>query len=450
MSYLPRILTRRGRSRSENVLTNRPASLGAKKRGALGACVFDRRVPLHSLAIGVALTCGLVAERAVGQRGNALETARQRMVQAEVVGRGIKDPRVIQAMGEVPRHLFIPANQRKFAYHDAALPLGHGQTITSPFVVAFMTEQLDPQPTDRVLEIGTGSGYQASVLSRVVADVYSIEIVKPLGERAARTIKQLRYNNVHTKIGDGFKGWPEHAPFDKIIVTCSPEKVPPALVEQLKEGGRLIVPLGERFQQSLYLFRKLNGKLQQEKLEATFFVPMTGQAEVLRIRKDDSGHPSIVNGGFEQSLPNGEPTGWFYVRQARVLRDRSAPEGQHVLALTNNTAGQHCHVIQAFGVDGRVVKSVQLSVRVRVQGLQRGASKETLPYVEITFYDENRGSIRRAGVGPWQRDSSWSRHSAEIPVPGRARLATVVIGMFGATGQVMVDQLSIRGTAKTP
>ncbi len=416
-------------------------SLGRQSLGGKLACL---------LALVAVVGSGLFAERVMGQRAGALETARQRMVQAEVMGRGIKDPRVIKAMGEVPRHLFIPANQRKFAYNDAALPLGHGQTITSPFVVAFMTEQLDPKPTDRVLEIGTGSGYQASVLSRVVADVYSIEIVEPLGERAARTIKQLRYNNVHTKIGDGYKGWPEYAPFDKIIVTCSPEKVPPALVDQLKEGGRLIVPLGERFQQSLFLFRKLNGKLQREKLEATFFVPMTGQAEALRITKDDSGHPSIVNGGFEQATADGEPTGWFYVRQAKVIRDPSAPEGQQVLVLTNNSVGQNCHVIQAFGVDGRVVKSVELSVRARLQGIRRAGGKDSLPYVEITFYDENRGAIRRGGVGPWEQDSRWSRYHAEIPVPGRARLATVVIGMFGATGQVMIDQLSIRGVVKAP
>ena len=171
-----------------------------------------------------------------------------------------------------------------------------------------------------MLEIGTGSGYQASVLSRIVAEVYSIEIVEPLGLRAARTIKQLKYDNVFTKIGDGYQGWPEHAPFDKIIVTCSPEKVPPALVNQLKEGGRLVVPLGERFQQTLFLFRKIDGQLQREKLEATFFVPMTGLAEELRIRKDDSGRPKIVNGGFEQATDEGEPNGWFYVRQAKVVR----------------------------------------------------------------------------------------------------------------------------------
>ncbi len=411
---------------------------------------YPFRAQTFFLACLAAIFSGLIGSQAEGQRTSAIDQVRQRMVQTEVVGRGITTPRVVNAMGQVPRHLFVPANQRKFAYYDAALPLGHGQTITSPFVVAFMTEQLDPQATDRVLEIGTGSGYQASVLSRIVGEVYSIEIVRPLGERAARTISQLKYDNVHTKIGDGYQGWPEHAPFDKIIVTCSPEKVPPALVSQLKEGGRLIVPLGERFQQTLYLFRKINGQLEREKLEATFFVPMTGLAEDLRVRKDDSGRPKIVNGGFEQSTPEGEPTGWFYVRRAKVVREPSAPEGQHVLVLTNDALRQNSHAIQAFGVDGRVLQSVELSVRVRTQGVTRAGSKETLPRVDISFYDENRGSIRNAGLGPWEQESSWAEYSVEIPVPGRARLGTVAIGIFGATGQLMVDQLTIRGIEKGP
>ena len=160
-----------------------------------------------------------------------------------------------------------------------SLPIGESQTISAPFVVAYMTEQLDPQPTDKVLEIGTGSGYQAAILSPLVKEVYSIEIVESLGQKAARTLKRLKYTNVKTKIGDGYQGWPEHAPFDKIIVTCSPEKVPQPLVDQLKEGGRMVVPVGERYTQELYLLRKKDGKLEQEVLVPTMFVPMTGKAE---------------------------------------------------------------------------------------------------------------------------------------------------------------------------
>ncbi len=161
------------------------------------------------------------------------------MVDEEIVAAGVKNPRVIASMRSTPRHEFVQAAERPLAYYDMALPIGSSQTISPPYVVAYMTEQLDPQPDDKVLEIGTGSGFQAAVLSPLVKDVYTIEIVKPLGERAARTLKRLKYANVHTKIGDGYAGWPEVAPFDKIIVTCSPEKVPQALVDELKEGGRL-------------------------------------------------------------------------------------------------------------------------------------------------------------------------------------------------------------------
>ena len=167
------------------------------------------------------------------------------MVEYEVVAAGVKDKRVCDAMRATPRHLFVPDALRRYAYFDISLPIGEGQTITSPFTVAYMTEHLEPQPGDKVLEIGTGSGYQAAVLSGLVAEVYTIEIVEPLGRRAAETLRSLGYDNVKTKIGDGYQGWAEHAPFDKIIVTCSPENVPKPLVEQLKEGGRLVVPLGQ-------------------------------------------------------------------------------------------------------------------------------------------------------------------------------------------------------------
>jgi protein-L-isoaspartate(D-aspartate) O-methyltransferase len=366
------------------------------------------------------------------------------MVQSEVIGRGIRSPRVVRAVAEVPRHLFVPQSQRKFAYHDAALPLGHGQTITSPFVVAFMTEQLDPQPTDRVLEIGTGSGYQAAVLSRIVAEVYSIEIVAPLARRAAKTLESLGYTNVHTKTGDGYAGWPEQAPFDKIIVTCSPESVPPALVQQLKEGGRLIVPLGQRYQQSLYLFRKIDGELEKQKLEATFFVPMTGQAEALRQKSEDSSVPKLVNGGFEQVGEDGEPVGWFYVRQANVLQDPNAPQGDHVLELSNRVAGQNSHAIQAFGVDGRVVRRLELSVDVQTQSVSGWRRRGALPRLVLSFYNENRASIDQQGLGPWQGDPRWSHYRVTIPVPRETRLATVALGMFGATGRVRIDRLNIR------
>ena len=214
----------------------------------------------------------------------ALEQARNRMVDEEVIGAGIKDPRVIQSMRDTPRHEFVPRKSIDMAYFDMSLPIGEHQTITSPVLVAYMTEQLEPQPDDRVLEIGTGSGYQAAVLSPLVKEVFSIEIVEALGKHAQQTLKRLKYANVTVKIGDGYLGWPEHAPFDKIIVTCSPEKVPQPLIDQLKEGGRMIIPVGERYQQVFHLLKKQNGELINEALRPTLFVPMTGKAEESRRR----------------------------------------------------------------------------------------------------------------------------------------------------------------------
>jgi protein-L-isoaspartate(D-aspartate) O-methyltransferase len=184
---------------------------------------------------------------------------RQQMVQEQLMTGGIKDERVLAAMAKVPREEFVPADQRGDAYEDGPLLIGYDQTISQPYIVAFMTEQLRPTPSDRVLEIGTGSGYQAAILAELVADVYTIEIVEPLAKTAEATLQRLGYNNVHLKVGDGYRGWPEEAPFDAIIVTCAPDKVPQPLVDQLKDGGRMVIPVGERFAQQLYLLKKKNG-----------------------------------------------------------------------------------------------------------------------------------------------------------------------------------------------
>ncbi|WP_285571620.1 protein-L-isoaspartate(D-aspartate) O-methyltransferase [Geothrix limicola] len=201
--------------------------------------------------------------------------ARARMVRDQIVARGLTDPRVLSVMGRVPRQEFVPKNQRYASYEDGPLPIGHGQTISQPYIVAFMTAALDPQPKDRVLEIGTGSGYQAAVISELVAAVYSIEIVEPLARRAEADLKRLGYDKVKVRAGDGYRGWPEAAPFDAIIVTCAPEKVPKALVDQLKVGGRMIVPVGPQHGvQELYLLRKLEGGLQTQAVLPVRFVPM--------------------------------------------------------------------------------------------------------------------------------------------------------------------------------
>jgi protein-L-isoaspartate(D-aspartate) O-methyltransferase len=205
---------------------------------------------------------------------------RQRMVERQLMTRGIKDARVLAAMEKVPREEFVPADQRREAYEDGPLPIGHGQTISQPYVVAFMTQQLQPKSSDRVLEIGTGSGYQAAILAELVAEVYTIEIVEPLAKNAEATLQRRGYQNVHVKVGDGYKGWPEHAPFDAIIVTAAPDHVPQPLTEQLKEGGRMIIPVGGAFRdQELYLLEKKNGQLKKSATLPVRFVPMVSEPQ---------------------------------------------------------------------------------------------------------------------------------------------------------------------------
>jgi protein-L-isoaspartate(D-aspartate) O-methyltransferase len=199
---------------------------------------------------------------------------RQRMVEQQLKPRGIKDERVVAAMAKVSREEFVPMDARSDAYEDGPLPIGYDQTISQPYIVAFMTEQLRLKPSDRVLEIGSGSGYQAAILAELVAEVYTIEIVEQLAKSAEATLQRLGYKNVHVKVGDGYKGLAEEAPFDAVIVTCAPEKVPQPLVDQLKDGGRMVIPVGERFAQQLYLLEKKNGQLKESITLPVRFVPM--------------------------------------------------------------------------------------------------------------------------------------------------------------------------------
>ena len=200
---------------------------------------------------------------------------RERMVERQIAARGIEDSRVLKAMRKVPRHLFVPERYRDSSYSDHPLPIGESQTISQPYIVAFMTEALKLKPTDRVLEIGTGSGYQAAVLAELVKEVYSIEIIEKLGKRAGRLLDRLGYKNVRIKIGDGYKGWPEKAPFDAVIVTCAPERIPAPLIEQLKDGGRMIVPVGRQGTvQKLIKAVKKKGRLVKKVEMPVLFVPM--------------------------------------------------------------------------------------------------------------------------------------------------------------------------------
>ncbi len=199
---------------------------------------------------------------------------RQKMVNEQIMARGVRTESVIKAMQKVERHLFVPEQYRNFAYSDRPLPIGEGQTISQPYIVALMTELLDLKKSDKVLEIGTGSGYQAAILDEICDSVYTIEIIPSLGKQAQALLRELGYHNIHCKIGDGYLGWPEHAPYDGIIVTCAPSKIPQPLKEQLAEGGRMVIPVGATYTQELVLVTKTKGKLIQKSVIPVRFVPM--------------------------------------------------------------------------------------------------------------------------------------------------------------------------------
>jgi len=239
----------------------------SRARGASGAT-----------GLMVALLLALPMAVLMAGRGDDMEEKRNRMVEEQIERRGVEDPRVLDAMRQVERHRFVPDDAVAYAYDDSPLRIGHGQTISQPYIVALMTELLEPQPDDRVLEIGTGSGYQAAVLSLLVAEVYSIEIVEPLGESARARLDSLGCDNVQVRIGDGYQGWPEHAPFEKIIVTAAPPEIPPKLVEQLAEGGRMVLPVGDAYQNLVVLTRK-DGVIEERRITAVRFVPMVHERD---------------------------------------------------------------------------------------------------------------------------------------------------------------------------
>jgi protein-L-isoaspartate(D-aspartate) O-methyltransferase len=223
-------------------------------------------------ALLVAPACGAVPPGDVAAR-------RQAMAEEQVAGRGVLQEAVLAAMARVPRHEFVPAGYQHLAYADQPLPIGYGQTISQPYIVALMTELADLGAGSKVLEIGTGSGYHAAVLSQVAAQVYTIEIVRPLGERARQTLDRLGYKNVHVRIGDGYRGWPEQAPFDAILLTAAPPEVPQPLLEQLKVGGRMVLPEGRGDIQELLVVTKTAESLERQRVAAVRFVPMTGEAQ---------------------------------------------------------------------------------------------------------------------------------------------------------------------------
>lgn len=216
------------------------------------------------------------AEHKFSEEEPGFAQARRNMVEIQIKARGIKDERLLKAMLKVKRHLFVPAHIQKLAYSDRPLPIGEEQTISQPYIVALMSELLNLDEDDKVLEIGTGSGYQAAILAELAKEVYAVEILEPLARQAKKTLGHLGYGNITLKCGDGYLGWEEHAPFDAIIVTCAPPYVPQPLIEQLAEGGRMVIPVGTLWQE-LKVLEKVNGKIKTISIIPVRFVPMTGE-----------------------------------------------------------------------------------------------------------------------------------------------------------------------------
>ncbi len=240
-----------------------------------------RRAAIFLFFAGLAAACGRKSEEApkVSVRDDATAGARARMVETQIAARGVRDPRVLAAMRKVPRHLFVPPAERARAYEDQPVPIGDNQTISQPYIVALMTELLELPPRSRVLEIGTGSGYQSAVLGELASEVYSIEILPELARAAGEKLKELGYSNVVVREGDGYHGWIEHAPFDGIIVTAAPERIPQPLLEQLSPGGRMVIPVGGFFQELKVFTKDRDGRVTEKDIIPVRFVPMTGEIE---------------------------------------------------------------------------------------------------------------------------------------------------------------------------
>ena len=395
---------------------------------------------LHRLFVMLVLWLSLGSPATAQQR---FDLQREAMVQKSLEAEGIRNPRVLDAMRKVPRHEFVRTADRSRAYEDTALPIGNQQTISPPYVVAYMTEVLDPGPEDRVLEIGTGSGYQASVLGAICRDVYTIEIVPQLAKQATRRLQDLGYENVHVREGDGYKGWEEHAPFDRIIVTCSPESVPQPLIDQLKEGGRMIIPMGERYQQSFHLLKKENGSLQDERLISTLFVPMTGESEEQRRVQPDPDQPQIVNGGFERDENgDGRVDGWHYQRNASLVSD-GAMEGQQYLRFENADPESLSQALQGTAVNGRRLAGLRLQFWMRCTAVVPGAGPSGQAAVVVHFYDGVRREIGAVVIGRWRGTLDWQDVRTVVQVPAEAKEMIFRIGLNGAVGQLDLDDLKI-------
>ncbi len=391
----------------------------------------------------IAAMCACCGTSVHAQQRDLMTELRQKMVENYLVKEGIKNERVLTAMRRVPRHEFVRRSLRVQSYFDSALPIGYKQTISPPFIVAYMTETIDPQPKEKVLEIGTGSGYQAAVLSHLCEEVYSIEIVVGLGRAAGTRLRRLKYRNVKTKIGDGYKGWAEHAPFDKIIVTCSPEKIPAPLVEQLKEGGRMIIPLGERYQQVFYLLEKKDGKLEQKRLLPTLFVPMTGISEDKREVKPDPLKPRIVNGSFEfDKNEDGRADNWHYQRQTTLIK-KDAPDGERFVCFENDSGNRIAQMLQGTACDGSKLSALTVTLKVKYDNTAEGPRRYNRPGLIIHCYDSVRRPVGDLLFGSWLGTSDWETVSRKMTLPKETREIVIQVGLNGATGKLCVDDLKL-------
>ena len=276
--------------------------------------------------------------------------------------------------------------------------------------------------------------------------------VPSLGERAARVLARLGYGNVHTRVGDGYLGWEEHAPFDKVIVTCSPEEVPAPLVEQLAEGGMVIIPVGERHQQQLCRMVKQDGVLVSTSLRPTLFVPMTGTAEARRRVLPDPSHPALLNGDFELDLDrNQRVPGWYYQRRLELVESAEAPSGTRFITFANDAPGQHAHLMQGLAIDGRVVKRVDFSASIASTNARRGTHPENVPLAGITFYDGDRRALNSVVLGPVLGSQEFrALQESRIRVPETAREAIVRVGLFGGTGRVSFDNVNVSAVDNAP
>lgn len=414
---------------------------------------FSPSIDVRIATAVLLLSFFLISSRLCGQGGQPpfsnYSQLREQLIKDVLIPGGVSDARVIEAIRQTPRHEFVAPQLRSQAYFDRALPIGASQTISSPYIVSVMTQELDTEPDHKVLEIGTGSGFQAAVLSPLVDEVYSIEIVPELGRQAKQVLQSLGYSNVYTKIGDGFKGWAEHAPFDRIIVTCSPENVPDPLRDQLKEGGLMVIPVGERYQQTLYLMRKRNGKLEREALRPTLFVPMTGTAEERRKIHADPANPQLLNGSFEEEPPeNGFMPGWYYQREMTWEESAESPDGNHFVQFRTSTRGRPSNLLQGLALDGREVRRVKLSGSIRLTSVKQGLARDELPGITIRYFDSQRGLLGTNVIGFFRGTRSWQTESRIFRVPSKTREAIVSIGLFGATGSASFDNIKLEAVGK--